>query len=48
MVGKRKRQQRKKFRTAFALNKAKTEQMKGRDRTMLQKRSEYWQEVNSE
>ncbi|MBQ3202650.1 MAG: hypothetical protein IJB36_03305 [Clostridia bacterium] len=48
MLGKRKRQQRKHFNIVFALEKAKTEQMKGRDKTMLQKKTEYRQEVKSE
>ena len=47
MVGKRKRQ-RKHFNKVFVLGRAKTEQMKGRDKTMLQKKTEYWQEVKSE
>ena len=48
MAGKRKRQQCKQLNTVFALSKAKAEQMKGRDKTMLQKKTEYWQEVNNE
>ena len=48
MLGKRKRLQRTQLGTMFALSKAKTEQMKGRDKTMLQKKTEYWQEVNGE
>lgn len=48
MVCKRKRRQRKQLGTVFALGKAKAEQMKGRDKTMLHKKTEYWQEVNSE
>ena len=48
MTGKRKRQQRKQFGTKLVLGKVQTEQMKGRDKTMLQKKTEYWQEVNSE
>lgn len=47
MAGKRKRQ-RKHFKAVFALGGLKTEQMKGRDRAMVQKKTEYWQEVNSE
>ena len=47
MVGKRKRQQRKQLSMVLALGGAKTEQVKGRDKTMLQKKTEYWQEVNS-
>ena len=47
MTGKRKRLQRKQFGIAFALEWA-TEQMKGRDKTMLQKKTEYWQEVKGE
>lgn len=46
MVGKRKRLQRKQLSTVFALSKVETEQMKGRDKTMLQKKTQYWQEVN--
>ena len=45
MLGKRKKQ-RKHFITVFALSKVQTEQMKGRDKTMLQKKTEYRQEVN--
>ena len=48
MKVKRKRQPRKHFKTVFALGKVQTEQMKGRDKTMLQKKTEYQQEVNSE
>ena len=48
MTGKRKRQQRKYINKWFALGKVQTEQMKGRDKTMLQKKTEYQQEVNSE
>lgn len=48
MKVKRKRQQRKHFNTVFALGKAKAAQMKGRDKTMLQKKNEYRQEVRSE
>lgn len=48
MTGKRKRQQRKQLSAVFALDKVKTEKLKGRDKTMLQKKTEYWQEVNSE
>ncbi len=48
MVCKRKSQQRRHFNTVFALGKAKAEQMKGRDKTMLLKKTECWQEVNSE
>ena len=48
MAGKRKRNQRNCLFVVFALVKVKTEQMKGRDKTMLQKKTEYWQEVNSE
>lgn len=46
MIVKRKRHQRKHFYSAFVLGKVQTEQMKGRDKTMLQKKTEYWQEVN--
>lgn len=48
MTGKRNRLQRKQLGTVLALGKIQTEQMKGRDKTMLQKKTEYWQEVNSE
>lgn len=48
MKGKRKRNQRNCLFAVFALVKMKTGQMKGRDRTMLQKKMEYWQEVKSE
>ena len=48
MVGERKRQRRKQLSKVFALSKVQTEQMKGRDKTMLQKKTEYWQEVKSE
>ncbi len=48
MTGKRKKQQCKQFSTRLALVKVQTEQMRGRDRTMLQKKTKYWQEVNSE
>ena len=48
MTGKRKRLQRKQLITVFVLGKVQTEQLKGRDKTMLQKKTEYWQEVNSE
>ena len=48
MFSKRKRQQRNCLYMVFALEKMKTEQMKGRDKTMLQKKTEYWQEVISE
>ena len=48
MSSKRQRQQRKQFSTELALGRAKAEQMKGRDKTMLQKKTEYWQEVKSE
>lgn len=48
MTGKRKRLQCKQLSTVFAWGKVQTEQMKGRGKTMLQKKIEYWQEVNSE
>ena len=48
MVGKRRWQKRKQFSTELALGRAKAEQVKGRDKTMLQKKTEYWQEVRSE
>ena len=48
MLGKRKRQQRKQFNVGFALSKVQTEQMKGRDKTMLQNKTENWQEGKSE
>lgn len=41
-------QQHKQLSTEFALGKVQAEQMKGRDKTMLQKKTENWQEVNSE
>lgn len=47
MAGKRIRQ-RKQFSKALALGKVQTGQTKGRDKAMLHKKSEYWQEVNSE
>ena len=48
MEGKRKRLQCKHFSKGLVLDKVQTEQMKGRDKTMLEKKTEYWQEVNSE
>ena len=48
MTGKRKRLQCKQLSTVFVLERAKTEQLKGRDKTMLQKKTEYCQEVKSE
>ena len=48
MTGNRKRQQRNQLCMVFAFGKVQTEQMKGRDKTMLQKKTEYWQEVKSE
>ena len=48
MTSKRKRQKHKNFGTSLVLGKVQTEQMKGRDKTMLQKNNKYWQEVNSE
>lgn len=48
MVGERKRQRRKQFNVGLASGKVQTEQMKGRDKTMLQKKIEYRQEVKSE
>lgn len=48
MVSKRKRLQRKQFGMAFALKRTKTEQLKGRDKTMVRKKTVYRQEVNSE
>ncbi len=47
MADKRKRLQRKQLDILFALGKVQTEQMKGRDKTMLQKKTEYWREVSS-
>lgn len=47
MAGKRKIQ-RKHFKAVFALGRLKTVQKKGRDKAMVQKKTEYWQEVNSE
>ena len=43
MLGKRKRRQRKQLSMVLALGRTKTEQMKGRDKTMLQKKTEHWQ-----
>ena len=48
MSGKRQRQQRKQLSTVLTLGRAKIEQMKGRDKTMLQKKAKYRQEVKSE
>ena len=48
MTGKRKRQQRKQFSKGLVASKVQTEQMKGRDKTMLQKKTEYWREVKIE
>ena len=48
MTSKRKRQKHKNFGTNLVLGKVQTEQMKGRDRSMLQKKNEHQQEVNSE
>ncbi len=48
MRGKSKRLQRKQLDMLFALGRVQTEQMKGRDKTMLQKKTKYRQEVNSE
>lgn len=48
MAGKRKRKRRRQSSMLLALGGPKTKQMKGRDKTMLQKRTEYRQEVNSE
>ena len=48
MIAKRKRLQRKQLGTVLALGKVQTEQAKGRDRTMLQEKTKYWREVNSE
>lgn len=48
MLGNRKRHQRKQLSMELALGRAKTEQVKGRDKTMLQKKTEYRQEVKSE
>ena len=47
MIGKRKMHQRKQLSTGLVLSEVQTEQMKGRDKTMLQKKTEYWQEVKS-
>ena len=47
MTGKRKRLQHKQLSKRLALDKVQTEHMKGRDKTMLQKKTEYQQEVNS-
>ncbi len=48
MAGKRKKQQCEQFSTRLALVKVQTEQTKGRDRTVLQEKTKYWQEVKSE
>ncbi len=48
MISKRKRPRHNHFKAVFVLGMEKTEQMKGRDKTMLQKGIEYWQEVNGE
>ena len=48
MVGKRIKRQRKQLSMVLALDRTKTEQKKGRDRTMLQEKTKYWQEVISE
>ena len=48
MKVKRKRQPRKHLKTVFALGKVQTEQLKGRDKTMLQKETEYRQAVSGE
>lgn len=48
MLGKRKRRRCKQLSTGLVLGKVQTEQLKGRDKTMLQKKTEYWQEVKSE
>jgi len=48
MAGKRQKLQRRQLSTVLAFDSAKTEQNEGRDKTMLQKKTEYWQEVNSE
>lgn len=48
MTSKRKRQKHKNFGTSLVLGKVQTGQLKGRDKTMLQKKTEYRQEVNSE
>ena len=48
MLGERKSHQRMHFNTVFALGKVQIEQMKGRDKTMFQKKIEYRQEVNGE
>ncbi|MBQ8000997.1 MAG: hypothetical protein IJ298_07365 [Ruminococcus sp.] len=48
MTSERKWQQCKQFSARLALEMVKTEQKKGRDKTMLQEKTEYWQEVNNE
>ena len=48
MTGNGKMLQRKQFSTRLVLGKVQTEQTKGCDKTMLQKKTEYQQEVNSE
>ncbi len=47
MIGKRKRLQRKQLGTVLALGRVQTEQMKERDKPMLQKKTEYWRDVSS-
>ncbi len=48
MTGKRKMQKHKRFSMDLVSSKVQTEQMKGRDKTMLQKKTKYRQEVKSE
>ena len=48
MESKRKRLQCKQISMVFVLGKVQTKQMKGRDKTMLQKKAKYQQEVDSE
>ncbi len=48
MSGKRQRQQCKQLSTVLTLGRAKIEQTKGRDKTMLQKETEYRQGVSGE
>ncbi len=45
MLGKRKRQQRKQYSVRLVLGKVQTEETKGCDKTMLQKKTVYRQKV---
>lgn len=48
MLGKRNRLQHRHINMVFALGKVQTERMKWPDKSMLKKKTEYWQEVSSE